>query len=71
VTAANANVDSFDFDLQAVYPNLEYFSFGPDLDGQYAVIAPDRSSGIFFNVSGEEVMSITVAWGDSSFMDLC
>ena len=71
VTAANANVDSFDFDLQAVYPDLEHFSFGPDLGGQYAVIAPDRSSGIYFNVSGEEVMSITVAWGDSAFMDLC
>ena len=71
LTAENANVDSFDFDLQAVYPNLEYFSFGPDLGGQFAVIAPDRSSGIFFNVSGEEVMSITVAFGDSAFMDLC
>ena len=71
VTDANANVDSFDFDLQAVYSNLEYFSFGPGLDGQYGVFAPDRSSGIYFNVSGEEVMSITVAYGDTGFGDLC
>lgn len=71
LTAQNANVDSFDFDLQAVYPNLEYASFGPDLGGQFIVPAADRSSSIFFNMSGEEVMSITVTWGDSSFMDLC
>ena len=71
VTAANANVDSFDFDLQSVYPDLEYFSFGPDIGGQYAVFAPDRSSGIYFNEFDGEVMSITVTWGDTSFMDLC
>ena len=71
LTDANASVDSFDFDLQSVYPNLEYFSFGPDLDGQYAVFSPDRASGIYFNVSGEEVMSITVTYGDTGFMDLC
>lgn len=71
LTDANANVDSFDFDLQSVYPDLEYFSFGPDLDGQYAVFSPDRATGIYFNVSGGEVMNITVTYGDTGFMDLC
>ncbi len=70
LTAANASVDSFVFDLQSVYPNLEFFSFGGDT-GQYAVIAPDRSSGIFFTASGDEVIAITVTYGDAGFLDLC
>lgn len=71
LTAANANVESFVFDLQSVYPDLEYFDFGPGIGGQYAVIAPDRSSGIFFNSFEEQVNNITVTYGDSGFMDLC
>lgn len=71
LTDANANVDSFDFDLQAVYPGIEYADFGADIGGQFIVAAPDRSSAIFFNVFEGEVGSITVTWGDSGFMDLC
>ena len=69
LTDANASVDSFVLDLQAVYPGLEYFSYG--VDGQYAVFSPDRNTGIYFNASGEEIMSIIVAYGDDGFMDLC
>ena len=36
---ANANVDSFDFDLQAVYPGIEYADFGPGIGGQFGHVA--------------------------------
>jgi hypothetical protein len=70
-TEANATIESFVFDLQSVYPDLEYFDFGPGIGGQYAVISADRSSGIFFGASEDEVNNITVTYGDSGFMDLC
>lgn len=70
-TDANATVESFDFDLQSVYPNLTYADFGNGGGGQFIVPAADGSSAIFFNVFEGEVSNITVTWGTSSFMDLC